>query len=345
MKTRILNILTLVAVLLAVHVTAFSQVQPTFTTLGSAIGGERNNRLTVVSATGIVASTGTLDYGLFIDHEFMRVTAVSGTLITVSRGQANTNVTPHKSGATVFIGQYGSSQAPGTSGGPFIQTTMWGSCASSSYPVLPLIEVNAHPADNSQQGMYNCNNGQWAFQSLPDDSVKFPLVGACNIAIGSVAYGSVGTNSSDVANKRMLTSFFLPQTGIFTGIQQLQGGTATTDNITAGIYDFGGLPIANTGATGVLLAGANTFLKLPFTNGGGTNQAQTKTILTGPAMYFVGVTGNGATGGAYQTVPTLTFNQVLSQGSTSITFGTFPAIASPPTTFTADLAPVTCLYY
>ncbi len=343
MRNKIFSILALAAVLLAVQVTAFSQVQPTFTTLSSAIGGERSSRIAVTSATGFVASTGTLDFNLFIDHELMRVTAVSGTQITVQRGQANTNVTPHKSGATVFYGYAGSQLAPSNgTPGPFVQTAYVGSCTRSNYPVLPVIQVSMRNPSISQ-GMYDCNGGQWIFGLLPDDTPKDGLIGGCSIPIGSVAYASVGTNSTDITNKRMTTSFYLPRTGIFTGLQYLSGGTATTDNATIQIADASGNILATSSAAGTLVATASTFQSVAFAlNGAGA--AQTKTVLVGPALYFTSVTGNGTAAGFYQTVPAATFKNILSQGTTSITFGTFPAF-TPPTTFTADLAPVMCLYY
>lgn len=338
---KLFNILTLAAVLMAFSVTAFATVQPTFTTLSAAIADERTTRLTVASATGFTASTGTLDYGVFIDHEFMRITGVSGTTITVQRNQASTNATAHKSGAYVFVGQYGSQQAPGTTGSPFIQTVMAGSCTSASSPILPLIQVNAGNP-RIAQGMYNCLGGKWLFQGLPDDQLVEPIVGPCNIPVGSVAYASVGTNTTDISDKRMTTSIIVPRTGIFTGIQVLQGGTATTDNITHQISDASGKKIASSAAAGTLLATANTFKAIAFALGT-TGAAQTSTIITGPALYFISVTGNGTAAGAYQTVPTATFKNIFSQGTTSVTFGTFPDF-TPPTTFTADLAPVVCLY-
>lgn len=340
MKNKLSRILMLAVVLLAVSISAFATVQPTFTTLSAAVADERATRLTVTSATGFVASTGTLDYGILIDHEFMRITAVSGTTITVMRNQASTTATAHKSGATVLVGQYGSQQAPGTSGGPFIQTVMNGSCTSANYPILPLIQVNANQIGG--QTMYNCLGGVWQKQGLIDDQLVEPIIGPCNIEIGSVAYASVGTNTTDIANKRMTTSIIFPRTGIFTGIQVLQGGTATTDNITTAIYDSAGKLIASSAAAGTLLATANTFKSIAFALGP-TGVAQTKTIITGPALYFISVTGNGTAAGAYQTVPASTFKNVFTQGTTSITFGTFPAF-TPPTTFTADLGPVVCAY-
>ncbi len=339
---QILTILALAAVLLAISVPAYSQVQPTFTTLSQAVTDARATIIAVASATGFTASTQQIDYGVFIDHEFMRITAVNGTRITVQRGQANTNATSHASGAHAFVGTFAAQQgvATGQSGGPFIQSRNVGSCTRTAYPVLPLIQVNANATGG--QAMYNCDGGYWLKQDLLDDTAVIPLVGACNVPIGSVAYASIGTNTTDILSKRMTTSIFVPRTAVYTGIQVMQGGTATTDKITAQIADGSGKLIASGAAAGVSLSGANTFLPVPFALNRAA-AAQTTTLITGPAMYFASIVGNGTAAGAYETVKTATYIDVLSQGTTSITFGTFPDF-TPPTTFTQDLAPIVCLY-
>ncbi len=336
------NILTLAAVLLAISVPAFSQVQPVFTTLSAAVANERDATIVVTSATGFTASTQQIDYGVFIDHEFMRITAVTGTRIAVQRGQANTNATPHASGAHAFVGVYPNQQGPGTgqSGSPFAQSRFVGSCTRGNYAILPYIQVDANATGG--QAMYNCLGGQWLKQDLPDDVSTIALNDVCNIPIGSVAYASVGTNSTDIADKSMRTSIWIPQTMIVTGFQVLQGGTATTDNFTFALFDGSGKRIASSTAAGVLAATASTFKNLPFALNriAGT---QTLTLITGPARYWVGVTGNGTAAGFYQTVPTATFKNVLSDAATAQTFGTFPDFV-PVATFTADLAPVVCAY-
>jgi len=112
------------------------------------------------------------------------------------------------------------------------------------------------------------------------------------------------------------------------------GSAPATDNLTGQLADASGKVFAPGAAAGVLTAGANTFLSLPFAN------AQ---IITGPALYFASIVGNGTDANNYRTVAAATYNNITSQGTTSITFGTFPDF-TPPVTFTADLAPVICLY-
>lgn len=336
---KLFTILTLAVVLCGLSTNAFSQVQPTYTTTSAAVT-QTANFITVTSATGFTASTTNIDYGVFIDHEFMRITSVSSTRIGVQRGQANTNQSPHKSGATVFVGTFAGQPgvATGQTGGPFIQNSLVGSCTRSDYGILPLIQVNA----NRRQAMYNCNGGQWLEQTLPDDVPAGPLAPICNIAIGSVAYASVGTNTADIASKSMRTTIWVPYTQSFTGIQVLQGGTATTDNITVGLFDAGGKRIATSAAAGTLLSGASTFKSIAFALNRNA-AAQTLTMVTGPALYWVAVTGNGTAAGAYQTVPASTFKGILTDSATSQTFGTWPDF-TPVTTFTADVGPVVCLY-
>lgn len=337
---KISRILTLVAAVLMAASAAFAQSAITTTTLSSAMNDAKTTTMRVTSATGFVASnqaTGA-EYAVFVDHELMRITAVSGTTITVQRGFASTNATPHKSAARAYVGPMGSQQGPGAgqSGGPFVQTSMQGACTRNQWAILPLINVNQR-ANANQNGMlmYNCLNGSWRPQSMGADVEDDLIVGAQNIPIGSVAYGSLGTNTSDVNNQMWITSIWVAKTGVFTGIQVLQGGTATTDTITAAIYDGGGNLIANSATAGVALSGANTFLSLPFT---------ATTLVTGPGRYFIAVTGNGTAAGAIRTVAASTYTNVVATTQSS-TFGTFPAISPVPTTFTQNDAPIVQLYY
>jgi hypothetical protein len=323
---RILNFMLVVLVLAGLAVHGYAQGNaPTTTTLSAAVT-DRATSLTVASATGISASTATVEYLIYVDHELMRVIGLSSTTLTVQRG-IGTPATAHKSGSYVIFGAANQATTGTVVGGPFVQSSPTGSCTRASYPTLPLI--------NTVTGeWHNCNNGTWLEQTNIADVPNTPLVAVCSVPIGSVAYGSVGTNTTDIANKRMTTSIFVPYTYFATGISILQGGTATTDNITGQLADGGGKVFAPGAAAGVLLATADTFKNLPFA---------TAQIVTGPAVYMASIVGNGTAAGAYRTVATATHKNIVSQGTTSITFGTFPDF-TPPTTFTADLAPHVCIY-
>ncbi len=154
-----------------------------------------------------------------------------------------------------------------------------------------------------------------------------------NVPIGSVAYASVGTNTADVNGQLWITDIIVPQNFVVSTIGFLQGGTATTDNFLVAIFDAGGNRLATSNLAGVVLSGASTFQEQALL---------TKVQLFGPNRYFVAVQGNGATAGAIQTIPTVTFVGVLA-GVISGVFGTVPAIISPPTTFTAGQGPIVYL--
>lgn len=339
--TKLLTILLVLAALAGVSTPAYAQSNITTTTLSAAITTNRATTFTVASATGWNASTfpGNIYYA-YVDHELMLVRAISGTTITVDRGAQGTNATPHANSAVIFTGAAGSNNYLNNgqtfvTGGPFVQTAPAGSCTRSLQATLPVIAYPYSGIGPQTENFYNCNNGQWVAQTNPADNQNTPLVAACNISIGGVAYGSVGTNTTGVANKRWTSTMYVPYSFYATGIQFLTGGTATTDKITSEIHDAGGFTIANSAAAGVLLSGGgNTFLSVPFTS---------KTLITGPALYYIATNTNGTNAGDIQTIPTLTFNNVLTAGTTSITFGTFPSF-TPPTTFTANVGPVGCLY-
>lgn len=323
---KLYQFLVLIVAMLTAQI-AFAIDQPTFTTLSAAVADEKTATFKVTSATGFTASTSSLTYMAYVDYEAVRIRAVSGTTITVERGQEATRATAHVSGARIFVGLAGSNRAEGYAPGPFVLSDPYGACTRGVQAVLPIVNVRTGQ-------WHNCLGGQWVPQTRVDTNPIVPLVGICNIPIGSVAYGSVGTNSADVADKMMRTSIVVPRSGFYTGIQVLQGGTATTDKIHAGLFDSTGKLVTNSLAAGVLLATADTFKALPFA---------AVQLITGPARYFIGVTGNGATAGSYRTIAASTFIDVLSGSATSQTFGTFPEF-TPPTTFSADLAPVSCLY-
>lgn len=154
-----------------------------------------------------------------------------------------------------------------------------------------------------------------------------------NVPIGSVAYASVGTNTTDVAGQLWITDILVPSNFVVSIIGFLQGGTATTDNVLAAIYDAGGNRLGNSNTGGVVLATANTFAERTLL---------TPVQLYGGNRYYVAIQGNGTAAGAIQTIPTLTFVGVLA-GVLSGVFGTVPASIVVPTTFTAGQGPIVYL--
>jgi hypothetical protein len=94
--------LTLSALAAFAAIASFGQTILTPTTLSAAVTKAKQIQIVVASATGITAPTQTTSVDLYIDKELMLVEAVSGTTVTVSRGQGGTTATTHASGALVF---------------------------------------------------------------------------------------------------------------------------------------------------------------------------------------------------------------------------------------------------
>ena len=70
----------------------------TNTNLAVAISNSSDRVISVISATGFVVG-----YGLYIDREFMIITGISGTNISVVRGAGGTRATPHLIGTVLYV--------------------------------------------------------------------------------------------------------------------------------------------------------------------------------------------------------------------------------------------------
>ena len=165
-----------------------------------------------------------------------------------------------------------------------------------------------------------------------------------NIPIGSVALASIGTNTTDII-QLWVTDILVPYNRIVSNISILSGGTATTDNWLAAIYDAYGTLIASTALAGQVLATGNTWqtqaIALTYARGTTTSTAATSVQLYGPQQYFIVVQGSGTASGAIQTVPAP--YQICAGVIAAGTFGTIPATITVPTTFTAAKAPIVYL--
>jgi hypothetical protein len=101
MKLRIAMLLALVLAVFSVPI--YCQTNTLVQTYTSAAVADANtNIVKVYSATGISVDPQTI---LFIDREAMRVTAISGTNITVRRGTDGTAAVGHISGAGILLGR------------------------------------------------------------------------------------------------------------------------------------------------------------------------------------------------------------------------------------------------
>lgn len=152
------------------------------------------------------------------------------------------------------------------------------------------------------------------------------------VPIGSVAYGSFGTNTTMVAGTIYWADVYIPRNFTVTGIAVLNGATVGTDNGLVGLYNSAGVLVGNSALAGTLSAGANAF--------------QARDLLTpyaavGPGRYWVAYQQNGTTA-TIRTVAASTFVDVLTKSATGV-FGTLTAL-TPPTTFTADVGPIAYVY-
>lgn len=149
-----------------------------------------------------------------------------------------------------------------------------------------------------------------------------------NIPIGSVAYGSLGTNTTPVAGTVYVSTITVPLDITLSAIGCMNGGTAATDKLLYSLYDAtSGVLLANTALAGTTATGTDAFQELALV----TNY----TMRAG--RYYVGWQTNGTTT-RFRTVAAATYINIAS-GSATGTFGTLPTIV-PPTTFTADKAPI-----
>lgn len=162
-----------------------------------------------------------------------------------------------------------------------------------------------------------------------------------NIPIGAIALASMGFNTTDVIQLWM-TDIWVPVNRFITKVGVLQGGTATTDNILAAIYDSAGTLLGSSALAGSTLSGPNTFIELTLTlNGSGVAAGGVQ--LYGPGQYYVAVQGSGTTAGAIQTVDA-PYLDICAGSVAAGSFGTIGATVTPPTSFTIRKAPFVYVY-
>lgn len=152
-----------------------------------------------------------------------------------------------------------------------------------------------------------------------------------NLQFASVV---TGTDTAFADTVQFVSSIFLPVNKTLTGVGYLIGSVGGTDLAYAVLYNADGSVVAQsaTSGGGVTVGTAATVQKIPF---------QTTYAAVGPAMYYVGISANGATA-KLRTVPAnLDFG--IFGGQVSQTHGTIAAITEP-TDFTAGKAPYCYIY-
>lgn len=150
-----------VALIALTSLSVSAQTTVTSTTFSAAVA-QGDLTVTLASATGVAAGT-----QLFADQEAMLVTALSGTVATVTRGWDGTTPGAHASAATVYAGSSGNS-------GPFVRSNPpAGTCVAGNE--LFSLRINTRTGD-----MWRCLNSNWATLNDPRGATfkNFPSSGA-----------------------------------------------------------------------------------------------------------------------------------------------------------------------
>lgn len=176
MKTfKSLFMVALLAVL-AFTPAAFGQTTTVQTALSAAITTSNATTLSVVSATGMTASTASAQTFIYIDAELMQLRSISGTTLTVTRGVGGTVATPHQTASLVIWGPPGTwNPQTGIASGVFLATDPKGNCthASNQYS----LNVNAQTAT-----IWRCHQSQWSGIITNNQIAVFPYTNVVNAA-------------------------------------------------------------------------------------------------------------------------------------------------------------------
>lgn len=162
-------------------------------------------------------------------------------------------------------------------------------------------------------------------------SVKSGRSRYSTVPIGSVAYASMGTNTTLVAGTIYWAELNIPRVITLTGAAVLNGATVGTDKGLVALYDTNGALVANSAVAGATTSGANAFQARAFT----------ATVEVQPGRYFLAYQADGTTD-TLRTIAVSTFIDSLTASATG-TFGTLTAL-TVPTTITADKGPIGYVY-
>ena len=301
---KIKSLLVFVGLLLLSVSTSWAQATLTETTLSAAISDKAEQTFTVTSATGF--SAGRIAY---VDKEALRITAVSGTLITAVRGASGTRATTHASAATIYVGP----------ANYFTTYDRAGSCTSTSELVLPVVNV-------SSGNIFQCTSSLWVIINSPGAS-----------ATGLTALGPATAGDIDVG------SATLPFDDIF--IAGTSGTPATNNFRITGASTSGTRVITLPDATASLAPLVSPSFTTPAIGAAtGTSLDLTGSLDVGVAGTTVGtVTFRNATTGVITLQPTtgalgtvavtLPAADITVSGATAAECGT--AAACSPTTLGA----------
>jgi hypothetical protein len=150
-----LKVLFTLFIVFALAQVASAQTTTTQTILSTAITNTSSNIVNVASATGITASTVSVQTYIFVDSELMQVRAISGTQLTVIRGRRG-RASTHAANSVVFFGTAGTyNNATQVTGGVFIDSDPIGNCTANQQAFSLVV----NPQTSS---VWRCLNSAWA---------------------------------------------------------------------------------------------------------------------------------------------------------------------------------------
>lgn len=147
---------------------------------------------------------------------------------------------------------------------------------------------------------------------------------------------TTGTDVAFAEKKLFLSSVYLPANKTITGIGVLLGGEGGTNKLVAGLFNSSGAVVARSSETteGTTAGTKETVQELAFTS------AYTA---SGPATYFIGITGNGTTA-KFRTIPSNTAGKNVFAGEVELAAKNVLASVTVPSTFTGGKGPVAFVY-
>lgn len=196
-------------------------------------------------------------------------------------------------------------------------------------------------------------NGMKGLVLVPTTGVQLPadtgLAAGQNPETGAFDFVRMATwlkmmsetvDHATVAGSRYYRAYDIQWPCLLTGVQFLIGSVGGTDKIIVELHDSTGALLATSDTSGVTLGTAATVQQIPFYDN--TNAVNLPYTVTQSALgtYYLVIQSNGTTGKyAAFDYPALGINT----GSATGVFGTGAAI-TPPTTYTAGLAPFATPY-
>jgi len=141
-----------------------------------------------------------------------------------------------------------------------------------------------------------------------------------------------GTDATPGTTTVYVAQVFIPVNCTLTGAA-VMNGSAQTDKMILALFNSAGTALASTALAGTASSGADAFQEIAFT---------ATEAVTGPATYWIGLYVNGTTL-RYNAIPALGGGCGLAGSVDTQVFGTVSDI-TPPTTFTADVGPISYVY-